>query len=235
MASQPTTDPATTLTADGSPSLRHPLHGETYHSHHGAASEARHVFVEAAGIEELLRDRGTVEVVEVGFGTGLNFLMTAAARQNVRGELHYTGIEATPLPPALLERTGFDHYAPRPEIWELVRSALEAANRGDPEPQGSTDEVHLSLQIDDATRVHRPPARADAVYLDAFSPANAPNLWSAAFLERLLDWLRPGGALVTYCAQGRFRRRLATLGFGVERLPGPPGGKREMTRATRPA
>lgn len=74
----------------------------------------------------------------------------------------------------------------------------------------------------------------DVVYFDAFSPANCPDLWTRGVLETVFCWLVPGGVMATYCVKGDVRRTLAEIGFEVKKLPGPPGGKREVLVATRP-
>ncbi|KAA3157540.1 SAM-dependent methyltransferase, partial [Akkermansia sp. BIOML-A63] len=73
----------------------------------------------------------------------------------------------------------------------------------------------------------------DIVYFDAFAPDKQPEMWEQSLFDTLYKVLNDGGILTTYCAKGVVRRMLQTAGFTVERLPGPPGGKREILRATK--
>ena len=74
----------------------------------------------------------------------------------------------------------------------------------------------------------------DIVYFDAFAPEKQPEMWSEELFMRIFKAMSSGGILTTYCAKGEIRRRLQRVGFIIERLPGPPGGKREILRATKP-
>ena len=78
------------------------------------------------------------------------------------------------------------------------------------------------------------PAELDSVYFDAFAPEKQPEMWDEAIFRRLYAAMRPGAVLTTYCAKGNIRRILQQIGFLTERLPGPPGGKREILRASVP-
>ena len=84
----------------------------------------------------------------------------------------------------------------------------------------------------DFTSYRFAPASYDVVYFDAFAPEKQPEMWSQVLFDGLYAALRPAGVLTTYCAKGAVRRMLQAAGFRVERLPGPPGGKREILRAT---
>ena len=78
------------------------------------------------------------------------------------------------------------------------------------------------------------PLSFDVIYFDAFAPEKQPEMWSQELFNRLYVLLNEGGILTTYCAKGVIRRMLQAAGFTVERLPGPPGGKREILRALKP-
>ena len=71
------------------------------------------------------------------------------------------------------------------------------------------------------------------IYFDAFAPEKQPNMWSQQLFDHLYVLMNVGGILTTYCAKGAIRRMLQSAGFMVERLPGPPNGKREIIRATK--
>jgi tRNA U34 5-methylaminomethyl-2-thiouridine-forming methyltransferase MnmC len=105
-------------TADGSNTIFNEAVGEHYHSRNGALQESRHVFVEA-GLKYFLEQNCTneVSVLEVGFGTGLNFLLSADECTNNNIRLNYTGIEAYPLTPDLISQTGYQHYISQ-KLWQ---------------------------------------------------------------------------------------------------------------------
>jgi tRNA U34 5-methylaminomethyl-2-thiouridine-forming methyltransferase MnmC len=223
------------LTDDGSSTLFVPALNEHYHSRHGARQESQHVFIQA-GLAPLLQAGGStyaqpLRILEVGLGTGLNALLTLEAGQAAEAYIEYDGLETLPLPPTVVA-------ALQPE-WEqqgpwLGRhfAYLHAAPWNVPvemAPRFTVQKVAQPLQI-----VTLPPAYYHLIYFDAFAPDKQPELWTEAVFQKLYEAAAPGAVLVSYCAQGQFRRNLRTAGWLTEKLPGPPG-KREMTRASRRA
>ena len=220
-------------TADGSPTLYVPALDEHYHSHHGAAQESRHVFI-AAGLQPLLAagrgQNGSLRVLEVGLGTGLNALLTLQAAQAAGAAVAYDGYETYPLPaaavsalapqwaaePALSRAFGQLHTAPWHESFSLAPGFL-------------ITKIQAQVQAADL-----PADFYDLLYFDAFAPEKQPELWTEAVFQQLYTAAAPGAVLVSYCAQGQFRRNLRAASWLTEKLPGPPG-KREMTRARKPA
>jgi tRNA U34 5-methylaminomethyl-2-thiouridine-forming methyltransferase MnmC len=243
---KPTTQPADT--ADGSRTLYSERYGQTYASHHGALTESRHVFLEGAGVAERLRQGLETHVLEVGFGTGLNFFITADLALQNDTRLHYKALEHDLLDPEVIEGLDYQDFLKFPSLIEMYADAvrdLGGLDKREP-PEGARQSsedrgcvlwlsylVTLELRLGDATRQPFKDGTFDAVYQDAFSPEANPELWTAFFLKRLHGALKPGGALSTYCVKGEVRRRLQSLGFDVQKRPGPPGGKREMLVATR--
>lgn len=222
-----TNDPTNTLqtTSDGSHTLYSEQYGVTYHSRFGAVTESAHVFI-AAGLRFKAVVQRDIRVLEAGFGTGLNAFMTwlEAERRNL--QVTYTGLEINPVSaaaaielnyPALLNvsdrTTDFQHL--HHCDWDRSHSLSE----------------HFSFEKRRAPiEQFEEPEAFDLIYFDAFAPQAQPELWTDDVFARLYRSLRAEGALVTYCAQGEFKRSLKRAGFVVERLQGPPG-KREMTRA----
>jgi tRNA U34 5-methylaminomethyl-2-thiouridine-forming methyltransferase MnmC len=216
-------------TADGSPTLYVPALDEHYHSHHGAAQESRHVFI-AAGLQPLLAaglgQQHQLRLLEVGLGTGLNALLTLEAAQVAGATLTYDGYETLPLPPATVAALApqwatepalgqaFDHLhtAPWNEEFSLV-------------PGFTLTKIQVQLQA-----AALPTGYYDLIYFDAFAPEKQPELWREDVFAKLYAAAAAGAVLVSYCAQGQFRRNLRAAGWLAEKLPGPPG-KREMTRA----
>lgn len=208
-------------TADGSPTLFVPELDEHYHSVKGARTESQHVFVDTG-----LRACAVAEprVLEVGFGTGLNALLTWDEADARGRRVRYTTLERYPLSPA---EAAALHYGDDARLRRLHEAPWEEAVRLSP---------HFTLlkRQADFTRLALPPEAFDVVYFDAFAPEKQPDMWDEGRFAMLFAALAPGGILATYCAKGAVRRLLQRVGFLTERLPGPPGGKREILRARKP-
>lgn len=244
--------PAIEITGDGSATLFNERFQEAFHSGHGAAAESRHVFLGASGVQERLLAGQTSIVLEIGFGLGLNFVLTAAQALQSGAALRYVALELELQSAAVLARLNYAAFAP--ELWAAL---LDWRNQLCDTPEYPVtfsfpaDGGLIELQVvpGDATSLLRPasepagtklqlppgvqPGPFNAVYQDAFSPAANPELWSPTFLAGLLSLLEPGGKLVTYSVNGQVRRSLLQLGAEVSKQPGPAGGKREMLLAVR--
>lgn len=211
-------------TSDGSSTLELPGGNETYHSRHGAVQESMHVFINN-GLK-LLGDVDTARVFEMGFGTGLNALLTSEQALRSDLDIHYRTIEAFPLTKEQWELLDFDQVSGKDKL-----RALHEAEWG--REISLNDKFTLykeESKLD--TWTYEEDFKVDLVFYDAFGPRTQPELWDIPALKKMYDILRPGGIFVTYCAQGQFKRNLKSLGFKVEAKPGPPG-KREMTVAFR--
>jgi tRNA U34 5-methylaminomethyl-2-thiouridine-forming methyltransferase MnmC len=223
------------MTADGSATLFSSRYAQTFHSHHGALSESRHVFLEGSGVAARLRAGRPARVLEVGFGTALNFLITAQSALDSGTVVRYVALERDLMPLILLEPLEYRPLAPLPyESYRAFRSTLGA----EPEPgiyPARLPGAELELRIGEAQEATVEVEAFDAVYHDGFSPDANPELWTDDFLTALADSLVPGGVLVSYTVKGEVRRRLARAGLEVDKLQGPAGGKREMSRARKPA
>lgn len=215
-----------TLTADGSNTLYNETVGEHYHSKHGALQESKHVFIDA-GLKHAINCFADQEIniLEVGFGTGLNFLLSAAWCAEQEIPLKYTAIEAFPLTIEELESTGYDNYL-SPEIWEgMVNNYGKALQQAvNILPLQQLRIVHTYLHRYEAT------GRFDLIYYDAFSVQHQPEMWTDELIAHTCQFLKPGGIFVTYAITGKLKRALKAIGFTIEKLPGAPG-KREMLRA----
>lgn len=219
-------------TPDGIPTLWSARFGQTYGSRHGALSEALHVYLEASGVGKRLREGLATRVLEIGFGTGLNFWATAREALTCGTELHYTALEFDPLPRAILDTLAIPQHLGLPAAFTsaFLSAYAHASTEG---LQFERDGVRCEIVVQDATTLAFPQHAFDAVYLDAFSPDANPELWTVTFLRRLRDGLVRGGQLTTYSAKGSVRRAMLNAGFEVERIPGPPR-KREILRGTAP-
>lgn len=217
-------DPQILLTRDGSPTLLDPVYQSSYHSIHGAIQESKHVFI-SAGLRYLLSktDRKHISIFEMGFGTGLNALLTMEyISQNKNISIHYTGIELHPLSKSCWMQLHYDTA-----IDSILFEAIHQAPWDEVIP--ISPKFTLVKKLLDLTEHNPGKNLVELVYYDAFGPGVQPDLWSEATLKKMVDLLVPGGIFVTYCAKGEVRRTLSRLGLQMERLPGPPG-KREMLR-----
>jgi len=210
-------------TGDGSLTLRSETLGEQYHSRHGAVVESTHVFI-THGLHAVGKPH--VDVLEVGLGTGLNMLLTWLRAIEGKVAVDYTALEPFPLEEAHLRSLDHPAQAGVPVLTEeyLRLMALPAGQETRAEGGFTFRRLAVPVQELEAEEVF------DVVYFDAFGPRAQPEMWTAEVFRRTHRALRPGGLLVTYCAQGEARRQMRAGGLEVERWPGPPG-KLEMTWA----
>lgn len=215
-------------TGDGSKTLFNAEIGECYHSTHGAVQESRHVFVKT-GLDHYVQTTGVTDVgiLEVGFGTGLNFLQTADFLQDKSFRVEYVGIEGFPLPLSTIAATGYETTV-NPKIWADYLDTYERAL-----VENVQLNERLKLYIDHTLllnfRSHR---LFDVVYFDAFAAVHQPEMWNDAALGHIAQFVKPGGVFVTYAITGNLKRSMKALGFSIEKASGAPG-KREMLRATK--
>ncbi|MEL5893615.1 tRNA (5-methylaminomethyl-2-thiouridine)(34)-methyltransferase MnmD [Bacteroides sp. GD17] len=211
-------------TEDGSATLFVPELNEHYHSVKGARTESQHIFIDM-GLKASTAP--APHVLEIGFGTGLNALLTLETAEAEHRHVHYTGIELYPL--AWREVDAL-HYSDHPLFQALHRAPwMEDVALT---PYFTLQKVQADVQTIDSSRllmINKSPF--DVVYFDAFAPEKQPGMWEEDIFRTLHAAMSIGGVLTTYCAKGVVRRILQAVGFRVERLPGPPGGKREILRA----
>ena len=209
-------------TKDGSHSLFSSRFQDTYHSQHGAIQESVHVFIKQ-GLAFIADQGKSINLLELGFGTGLNFMLSYLfLREHPQITLHYESWEAYP-PSAELVRqlnyTAMLNCAELDKVYDLDWDHKHSI----------TPNLYLTKKLRRFEEIEYVDT-FDLIYHDAFAPTKQPIFWQKDFLEKIALAAKPNAVLVTYCAQGAFRRALLEVGFTVERLPGPPG-KREMLRA----
>ncbi|HWZ04305.1 MAG TPA: tRNA (5-methylaminomethyl-2-thiouridine)(34)-methyltransferase MnmD [Mucilaginibacter sp.] len=214
-------------TADGSNTIYNAAVGENYHSKHGALQESRHVFVNQGLKYFLEKAPSSVSILEVGFGTGLNFLLSAEFCAEKGIELNYTGIEAYPLSPEIISQTGYNQYL-QPKTWssfiEKYPDSLKTVISILP---GCQLQIANCKLLDFESK-----KQYDVVYFDAFAAMYQPEMWDERAIAHTIQFLKPGGVFVTYAITGNLKRALKALDCKVEKAPGAPG-KREMLRATK--
>lgn len=216
------------ITSDGSKTLFNKEVGEHYHSRHGALQESKHVFLNT-GMRYILEKRGLekVKILEVGFGTGLNFLITADFCSEHNIKLEYTGIEAHPLKREMIGDTGYEEYI-TPDLWDSFTGQYEEAQKSSVQiGKLCTLKIEPEKMLDFNSREF-----FDVVYFDAFAAVHQPEMWNQESLKHITKFLKSGGIFVTYAITGDLKRIMKSLGFEIEKVPGAPG-KREMLRAVK--
>lgn len=217
-------------TADGSLTFYNEHVGEHYHSVHGALQEALHVFVGAGweGYRERYPEQESIAILEVGFGTGLNFLLTADRCLQQEKLLRYQGIEAYPLVSELFEQTGYSNYIEHKAVWEaLLQQYPDLIDQGD--VQSICPSIDLKI-VKSTLLEFSTQELVDIIYFDAFAAVHQPEMWTEEAIAHTCSFLKPGGIFVTYSITGHLKRCLKALGFTIEKLPGA-AFKREMLRA----
>ncbi len=209
------------VTADGSTTLLDKDKQVTYHSVHGAVQESVHVYIRN-GLEQFLY-LNEIKVLEMGFGTGLNAILTWNFAHLHKKKIEYTTFEKFPLEADLVRFLHFEKTTDEAEkLLQLHKTSWRLATR-------LSDFFSLTKLNDDFLNCTFQ-SKFHLVYYDAFAPSAQPELWTPSIFELIYNALCSDGMLVTYCAKGQVKRDLKTVGFYVEALPGPPG-KREMIRA----
>ena len=211
------------ITNDGSHSIFNAEMNECYHSKHGAIVEAEHVFIKNGLLAE---NKKKFNILEIGFGTGLNALLTAEKAKQKNISVNYHGIELYPVETAnytqlnFCELIGIDNS----ELLKLHECNWETENK-----------IHNFFKLTKnkiAMENYTSNTKFDIIYFDAFSPEKQPQLWTAEIFKNMHHLLKEDGFLVTYCAKGVVKRTMKAVGFEIVVLDGPPG-KRQMTRANK--
>ena len=218
-------------TGDGSATIHLPEWNEQYHSKHGALQEAYHVFIKM-GLSFLIEKKTSqpIHILEIGFGTGLNALITALEAEKNNISIVYKGVEAYPVGEAEIEKLNYSiqfkgKEKKASEIFSNIHQTEWEKSVKITNNFNLTKEKKFFKEIEEENTYN-------LIYFDAFGARVQPELWEQPIFEIMYKALRSQGVLVTYSAKGSARRAMQTCGFEVERLPGPPG-KREMLRATK--
>ncbi len=216
-------------TADGSHTLFVPGLNEHYHSTHGALQESELVFIQN-GLQRLPLCLKEINILEVGFGTGLNALLTVLEAKKQKRKMNYVAIEPEPIAQAIL---GELNYADRIGGTEAAGYFKKLSEAGWEYPAFLSDYFILSKIQAKLEDIALRDEQFNLVYFDAFGPDVQPELWTGTIFSQLFRCLKPDGILVTYSCKGTVKRALKSAGFTIEKLPGP-AGKREVLRATKP-
>jgi len=221
-------------TEDGSLTMRHAGHGECFHSDFGAELEAQSLYVGASGLRDRLAEGGSVRVLDVGLGLGLNALATIEAWLGTptAGDLVVTSLEID----EELVRGLASSDAPWTQAWTAERKMLARSIGSEIVHSNGSTARWLTFLGDAAAsnarwRAEAPREGYDFVWQDAFSPANNPTLWSAAWFATLRTHAAPGAVLMTYSVAGAVRAALAASGWTWTKIPTPAPRKRNWLRA----
>jgi tRNA U34 5-methylaminomethyl-2-thiouridine-forming methyltransferase MnmC len=211
-------------TEDGSHTIYVPELNEHYHSVHGAAQESTHIFLNN-GFETCKAD--PLYILEIGFGTGLNALLTA--KRSIYGDriIYYSAIEKYPLDAEIIG--SLNHYKYAGENGEKLFHLIHSV------PWNQYIKIHENFYLEkienDFTKIHLN-GKFDLIYFDAFGPDKQPEMWTREMFTGIAAVTNKDGILVTYSAKGEVKRSLRASGFEVTLIPGPPG-KRQMIRAVK--
>lgn len=216
-------DPFFITTDDGSHTLKHSTYLEHYHSTFGALQESRHVFIQSA-LAYYNDPVDNINLLEIGFGTGLNALLAMQWAEAEKRKINYTGIEAFPISSDIAAQLNF------PELLKVEKELFlkmhdKAVSSVQLTDWFSLNHIHQSL-LD----VELPDDTYHIVFFDAFSPDVQPELWTVEVFSKIYLAMRKKAVLTTYSCKGIVKKALRAAGFKIIRLPGPPG-KREMLRA----
>jgi len=213
-----------TITSDGSHTIYVPELDEHYHSVHGAVQESIFIFINN-GFE--FCKANPVSILEIGFGTGLNALLTAIRSASGKREVNYTSVEKYPVDSKIISSLNHYEFAGENgrEIFNLIHSS----------PWNISVNISNNFKLkkieSDFTK-EQLTGRYDLIYFDAFGPDKQPEMWTTKMFTGISDVTNKNGIFVTYSAKGDVKRNLKTCGFDVTLLPGPPG-KRQMIRAVK--
>ncbi len=213
-------------TDDGSHTLFIPGLNEHYHSSYGAVQESMHVFIDA-GLNFLSDQKTKINILEVGFGTGLNALLTLLHSTNKI--IFYHGIEAFPVSKEITGQLDYPGFL-KDKNAILFFDKIHRVKWN--EDMSITEKFTLRKEQAKIEEISLEREKYDLVYFDAFAPEVQPELWTEDIFRKLFDATKSGGVLVTYSSKGLVKQNLRTSGFEVKRLPGPPG-KRHIVRAER--
>lgn len=207
-------------TLDGSTTIHLPDWDECYHSKHGAIQEAYHVFIKN-GLD--LIDNKFLSILEIGFGTGLNALITLIESSKSNLKVDYVGVEAYPVD---MEEALTMNYLEQLNTSSLEKEFKAMHEFSWEEKFALTSNFSLTKRkqfFQDIADINA----FDLIYFDAFGYRVQPELWSTAIFQNMFKALNNKGILVTYAARGVVKRSMQEVGFTVKKVPGPPG-KREM-------
>lgn len=212
-------------TNDGSDSVFSEQYNAAYHSKFGAIEESLTVFISAGLYHNYLKGKRKLHIFEMGFGTGLNAFLSALEADRLDMQIDYTTVELHPLTLELSQKLNYAHSLGNQELFEKIHAVSWNS------PQTISENFTINKQCRSIEEMKHT-GTYDLIYYDAFAPSTQAELWQEQIHAPLFEKLNHNGQLVTYCAQGKFKRMLTAIGYTLESLPGP-SHKKEIIRATK--
>ncbi len=219
-------------TRDGSHTIYSKHFNQHYHNPNGAVAESRYVFFEQTKLLKDLKQRDKMEILEIGFGTGLNLLllMDYYLSTGSTAQITYHSIEAYPLKPGIAEKFNFREHISHPDLVPVVTEIFN-----DLSDEYNEFEVHPNITLNlfkGFFEDYNPDnIAADYIFHDAFSPDANKELWTGEVFKKLKSWSSGDAVLTTYSAASAARGAMAWAGWKIARTRGALG-KREMTVAS---
>lgn len=212
----------TVKTGDGSYTLFSDVSGEHYHSLNGALTESEHIFV---NLGFKFHQKTDLNILEVGYGSGLNALLTYKNATEIKKRVFYHGVDILAID---LQTANMLDYRNVAVVSELEFSGFYSSWN---HAVKISDNFILYKQLVSLHEIESN-TNYDIVYFDAFSPEIQPEMWSEEIFRKISSLMCVGAILLTYCSKGIVKQNLRNTGFDVKRLTGPPG-KRHVLRATK--
>ncbi len=212
------------ITEDGSHTLAVSGMNEHYHSVHGAISESQHIFINA-GLKHVIDKKQKINILEIGFGTGLNALLTLIETSKLEISCEYTAIEAYPLAEDIYNNLNYQELLNiQDDLFLKIHQCEWNKNIN------ISKNFNLQKKYCQAQKMILASNHFDLVYFDAFAPDIQPEMWDREIFENIFLSMKKGAILTTYSTKGEVKRKLKEIGFAIEKLKGPKG-KREILRA----
>lgn len=207
-------------TSDGSYTLFSERFNQHFHSIYGAKTESLHIYINL-GLKKFKNSK--ISILEIGYGTGLNALLTYLHNDDLNNEIIYHGIDNN-----IISKDSFDRIF---SLFFITDQEIEKFYLYETQYVFVSDKFLLQKELIDFNKFI-PTREYDIIYFDAFSPEVQPDMWNYNNLQKIISSLNQGGIFITYCVQGKIKQTLRDLGMNVKRYPGPPG-KRHVLRATK--
>jgi len=215
------------ITKDGSSTIELIGQDENFHSIHGAIQESEHIFIQN-GLLQKAKEQSSISVFEMGFGTGLNALLTQRVAREQNLNINYFTIEAFPLEMELEQQLNYtEKLELKDEKVDYLKDLHVAEWDKETELFPKFQFLKKKIKLED---IELPQNAFDLVYFDAFNPDLQPELWTEEIFRKIFLAMKSNGILMTYSAKGKVKRALKAAGFILNALHGPPG-KREITQA----
>ncbi len=214
------------FTEDGSATLYSSEYDDHYHSVKGAHSESMHIFINS-GLRKVMENKQQINILEIGFGTGLNALCTLEASLEFNLKINYIGIEPKPVELDLIARLNYPSLF---KNYDFSEQFLQMHQLPKNKPHYISDNFVLNVIKAQVQEVDFKESSFDLIYFDAFKPSTHTDTWTPQVFSKLFNALSNHGILLTYSSSSSVRKNMESSGFSVDKIPGP-AGKHQITRA----